>query len=349
MPSSSEVRLQWWKDAGRSYLSTGLFCSAIAITIWLLELAEPLWVSFLVSFAIGYSITTASFLLQPRLLRLMPPFFASLITTLTGIGVGLMLSGYLLFDDVWLFARDDSYGTPVLGLFFGVLGILFFRTQDRLHEAETELAEARAEQLSREKTHLETQLRLLQAQIEPHFLFNTLSNVVGMIRTQPDAAEKTLLDLTTLLRANLKRTRTEATTLGDELAVVSALLEINRIRMGDRLNWRMDVPESLIQIELPPMLLQPLVENAVKHGIEPLESGGEIRISAVRSDSRLTVTIADTGAGLDGQAQSKSGGVGVTNVQSRLRALFGSDASLTLTENEPRGLVATLEIPVSSA
>jgi len=348
MPSSSEDRRERLRDFGRDFLGTGLFCTAIAITIWLLGLAEPLWASFLVSFSIGFSITAASYLLQPRLLTYLPTIVASLITTLTGIGAGLLLSGYVLYDDPFRLVRSDSYGTPLLGLFFGVLGILFFRAQDRVHVAETALANARAEQLSREKAHLETQLKLLQAQIEPHFLFNTLSNVVGMIRTQPVAAEKTLLDLTTLLRANLKRTRREETTLGDELAVVTALLEINQIRMGDRLSWSVDVPDAFQQLELPPMLLQPLVENAVKHGIEPLEEGGAIRIGAARSNGTVTVTISDTGVGLHGPSRGNGNGVGIANVQARLQALFGGRASLTLRENEPRGLVATLEIPVST-
>ncbi len=346
MPSSSEHGSVRRREIGGDYFRTAIFCTAIAVTIWLLKLAEPLWAAFFVSFAIGFSITTASLLLHPPLLRWLPPIIASIITTGVGIGVGLLIGGFGLYGDLLLFLRHESYGTPLLALFFGVLGILFFGTRERLQEAETALANARAEQLAREKTHLETQLRLLQAQIEPHFLFNTLSNVVGMIRTKPDAAERMLLDLTTLLRANLKRTRTERTTLGDELAVVSALLEINQIRMGERLTWSVDVPEPLRTLELPPMLLQPLVENAVKHGIEPLEDGGRIHITAARREDTLTLTIADTGRGLETDPPSAASGVGIANVQRRLQALFGDGASLALTENAPRGLIATLTLPV---
>ena len=349
MPSSSERGSARLQQIGGAYFRTALFCTAIAVTIWLLKLAEPLWAAFFVSFAIGFSITTASLVLHPPLLRWLPPIVASIITTGVGIGVGLLIGGYGLYGDLLLFVRHESYGTPLLALFFGVLGILFFGTRERLQEAETALANARAEQLAQEKTHLETQLRLLQAQIEPHFLFNTLSNVVGMIRAQPEAAEKMLLDLTTLLRANLKRTRTEKTTLGDELAVVSALLEINQIRMGERLSWSVDVPESLAALELPPMLLQPLVENAVKHGIEPLEEGGSIHIGGAMLNGSLAITIADTGQGLQEHLEPGSGSIGISNVQGRLRALFGGDAALSLAENVPRGLVATLTIPVSDA
>jgi len=347
MPNSSKGRLPARSEVLRSFAGTTLFCTAIAITIWLLEIADPLWASFLISFSIGYSINLASLLFQPWLLRTSTPIIASTITTLVGIGIGLTLAGLLLYGEAMMFLRHDGYGTPLLALFFGALGLIFFRTRERLHEANTELAKAREDQLAREKTHLETQLKLLQAQIEPHFLFNTLGNVVGMVRTQPEAAEKTLIDLTTLLRAALRRTRTEQTTLGDELTVVIALLEINQIRMGDRLTWTVHIPEELKSLQLPPMLLQPLVENAVKHGIEPLEGGGSIRIEVEQLNDELIITIADTGVGLSTKKPATGNGVGMSNVQSRLRALFDDQASLALTENSPSGLVATLRLPAA--
>lgn len=348
MPSLFEQRPRTARGLLVSYAKTSIFCAAIGVTLWLLEMAEPLWAAFLISFAIGYSINTASVLLHPWLMRHLPAIAAALVTTLIGIGSGMALSGYALVGDITFFIADDDFSTPILALFFGVLGLVFFSTQERLKDTETELSNARARQLTQEKEHLETQLRLLQAQIEPHFLFNTLSNVVGMIREQPDAAEKTLIDLTTLLRANLKRTRTEETTLEDELAIVSALLEINQIRMGNRLSWSVEVNEDLHQTHLPPMLLQPLVENAVKHGIEPLEEGGAIHIRASGDNGYLTVVIEDTGAGPGSSNSESSTGVGVANVQSRLAALFGRNASLSLEENAPHGMVATLTIPVAA-
>ncbi len=329
----------------RSYAGTTLFCVAIALVLWTFEIARPLWASMLVSFSIGYSVNTGSLLLQPLLMRLLPPIAAVILTALISIGVGAGLGSYLLYGDVA--AMFSDYSIPLLGLFFGVLGILFFTTQQRLQDTRTALADARADQLDRERALLETQLRLLQAQIEPHFLFNTLSNVVGLIREQPRAAEKMLLDLTTLLRASLNRTRTDTTTLGDELTLVEALLEINRVRMGTRLSWTIEVDSGLRPYPLPPMLLQPLVENAVKHGIEPLEEGGSVVIRARAEDDRLTVVVEDTGAGPNGDADGAPAGVGVRNVQTRLAALFGQNASLTLEEGVPRGMVATLSIPAS--
>ena len=347
MPDSSEQRLCARKVTLTSYAGTAVFCTAIGLVLWIFDLSTSLWAAMLVSFSIGFSINTGTLVLEPVLLRFMPPLLAVTLTALAGIGFGVALGSFLLYGS--LTAMFSNYSIPLLGLFFGVLGILFFSTQHRLQDTRAALADARAAQLDREKALLETRLRLLQAQMEPHFLFNTLSNVVGLIREHPVAAEKMLMELTTLLRAILQRTRTEQITLGDELTVVEALLEISRVRMNERLSWSIDVDDSLKSLPLPPMLLQPLVENAVKHGIEPLEEGGSVVIRARSGGDRLTVMVTDTGAGACGSADGASGGVGLANVQTRLAALYGQDASLTLEESVPRGMVATLSIPVRTA
>lgn len=295
MASLSDQQAADWRQVARSYFHTTLFCIAIGVTLWLLDLAAPLWASLFISLCIGYSVNTASAFVQPLMTRFLPPLIASICTTLIGVSTGILLGGYLAVGDATFFFTDDDYSAPLLGLFFGVLGILFFGSQQRLKEIEQKLTNARATELVREKAHLETQLRLLQAQIEPHFLFNTLSNIVGMIKDQPEAAEDTLLQLTKLLRANLKRTRETSTTLGDELQIIEALLKINQIRMGSRLDYQIDVEDSLRSLTLPPMLLQPLVENAIKHGIEPMEEGGVIRIAVQHEDGQLKVVISDSG------------------------------------------------------
>ena len=336
-----------WGDIARSYFNTTLFCIAIAITIWLLGLAEPLWASFAVSFSIGYCVSTTAIVLQPLFIRFMSPFYASIPTTLIGVGLGVALGGYLILGDARFFFLDENFSTPILALFFGILGLLFFTTQSKLEETRAALADARATQLIQDKAHLETQLKLLQAQIEPHFLFNTLSNVVGMIRDQPEGAEQTLINLTTLLRANLQRTRARTTTISDELAIIEALLKINQIRMGERLHFEIHVDENLDSQPLPPMLLQPLVENALKHGIEPLEDGGWVRIQISATAEQLDIQIKDTGVGLHTTAvrEENGSGVGIANVQNRLVALFGDAASLTLEENQPQGMIAHLSLP----
>lgn len=358
MASLSDQPTADWRQVARSYFHTTLFCIAIGTTLWLLGLATPWWGSLFISLCIGYSINTASVLVHPLMTRFLPPLIASLSTTLIGVSTGILLGGYLAVGDATFFFRDDDYSTPILGLFFGVLGFLFFNTQQQLKEAGQKLTNATATQLVREKAHLETQLRLLQAQIEPHFLFNTLSNIVGMIKDQPDAAEDTLLQLTKLLRANLKRTRETSTILGDELEIIEALLKISQIRMGSRLDYLIDVEDSLLALPLPPMLLQPLVENAIKHGIEPMEGGGTIRIAIRHEDGQLRVEISDTGMGLGATSQPTTSdlsgadtgtGTGIANVQSRLSTLFGDDARLTLQQREPSGMIATMTFPAASS
>lgn len=336
---------------GRTYGYTSLFCIAIALFLWLLDPSQSLSSVTLVSFCIGLSIATAFVLLEDRLSRHLSPYVALLPITLIGLSVGLVLGGTLLGDPGYFFG--ESRETWVIGIFFGVLGFLLMGTHGRVLSLHTALARAEAERLTQEKQRLETELRLLQAQIEPHFLFNTLSNVASMIPDAPDQAEATLVDLTTLLRASLRRTRASVTTLGLEIEILRSYLDIQRIRMGDRLRYRIDVDESLHGASLPPLLLQPLVENAVVHGIEPVESGGEIRVRAARRGDRLIVRVSDTGCGLpetsgDREMVTGSGlGTGIANVLGRLSALYHGQATLRFARNEPHGLVAILDIPIN--
>ncbi len=152
-----------------------------------------------------------------------------------------------------------------------------------------------------------------------------------------------LLNLTKLLRASLQQTRENITTLADELELVQAYLEIQAIRMDTRLVFQFHIDPSVRSLPIAPLLLQPLVENALKHGIDPLEQGGEIIINAVaREQSAFTVSVSDTGVGI---AATTSGGIGIKNVQQRLQARYGDNASLSFTENQPRGTVATLTLP----
>jgi sensor histidine kinase YesM len=239
----------------------------------------------------------------------------------------------------WYFVRYAA-----IGALLAVAYTMHRREQQRLAALQqTELVQAQLRQ-QMDEAHLQA----LSAQIEPHFLFNTLSNVIGMIRDQPAAAEKTLTDLTRLLRASLARTRSEHVTLDDELTILKALLEIHQIRMGSRLTWSVEVADDALRmLRLPPMLLQPIVENALQHGIEPLEEGGCVAIRIRREEDRLIATVTDTGAGPSAAHGHPASGVGLANVQSRLAALFGRAASLNLTENHPHGMVATLSIPVT--
>src|SRR5204862_985587 len=206
--------------------------------------------------------------------------------------------------------------------------------------------EARGAQLRRsalETQQLATRLRLLQAQVEPHFLFNTLSNVRRLCQSDAAAGRVMLAQLARYLRAALPRMRSDETTLAEELDLVAAYLGVQKIRMGERLETTIDAAEALLRARVPPMMLATLVENAVKHGIGPLAEGGAIRIKAEQAGGALRLSVADTGRGLTADSGS---GVGLANVRARLAALYGEGATLRLEANVPRGVVAIISLPM---
>jgi signal transduction histidine kinase len=222
-----------------------------------------------------------------------------------------------------------------------VAGYVFYlRAQSADEEART--AELRRSAL--ETQQLATRLRLLQAQVEPHFLFNTLSNVRRLSQTDAGAGRGMLAQLTRYLRGALPRMREHETTLADEIELVRAYLGLQQVRMGARLETSIDAPPALLEARVPPMMLATLVENAIKHGIAPLAEGGAIRISAQKSDGALQLTVADTGRGL---AASSGTGVGLANIRARLAALYGARAGLRLEANSPRGVAAVITLPLA--
>jgi hypothetical protein len=212
-------------------------------------------------------------------------------------------------------------------------------------EAEMALQKARAETIARQA--LQAQLRLLQAQIEPHMLFNTLANLQGLIAIDAERASRMLDQLICYLRATLSASRAESTTLAQEFALIDAYLGLMSVRMGERLSYHLDLPAALGAARLPPMLLQPLVENAIIHGLEPKISGGQVVIGAVRRGAMLEVSVSDTGLGLDGAAGKTGTRIGVANTRERLRALYGDHAGLALEPVTPHGAVSRLILPLN--
>lgn len=229
---------------------------------------------------------------------------------------------------------------------YGVLSALFsavfvyIRLADESAERAADAERNRARFAQREE---EARLRMLQAQIEPHFLFNTLANLAVLIRSDPQRAERMLADLIAWLRATLQRTRETTSTLGDEMALLRSYLDILALRLGERLRFAFDVPEALLSQPFPLLLLQPLVENAITHGIEPKVGGGELRIAAGLENGRLRIVVSDTGVGL--REAGSGSGFGLENVRQRLRALFGKAASLDIRGNAGGGVAAVIELP----
>ena len=224
----------------------------------------------------------------------------------------------------------------------------FFWTRERNAHfaAETAAERLRGTELARQAA--EARFRQLAAQIEPHFLFNTLANLRALIETDPPRAVAMLDHLDGYLRASLAASRAGRVPLADECALIASFLEILAIRMGPRLAWRIDVPAALGEIAVPPMLLQPLVENAVKHGVEPKVGPAHIEVSAERTaDGRLAITVADDGVGFGGA--SAGSGLGLANLRERLAQLYGDRAELTLRARPAGGVAATLTLPLDGA
>jgi Histidine kinase/Histidine kinase-, DNA gyrase B-, and HSP90-like ATPase len=211
-------------------------------------------------------------------------------------------------------------------------------------ERRAQVATATAAEEGLKRQLVEAQLKMMQAQVEPHFLFNTLASVDYLIETDPATASKMQKNLIQYLRAALPQMREGSTTLGKEVQLCRAFLEILKFRMEDRLQYAVTVPQGLMTAQFPPMMLQSLVENSIKHGLEPKPEGGAITISADIVNGRLRVTVADTGLGF--AAASRPGtGVGLANVRERLSALYGGRARLSIDANDPTGTIVTIDVP----
>jgi signal transduction histidine kinase len=214
----------------------------------------------------------------------------------------------------------------------------------RKAEVRAQAATATAAEEGLKRQLAEAQLKMMQAQVEPHFLFNTLASVDYLIETDPARASTMQKNLIQYLRAALPQMREGSTTLGKEVSLCRAYLEILRVRMEDRLQFAITVPQGLSSAQFPPMMLQSLIENAIKHGLEPKPEGGSLTLTANVSHGMLRVTVADTGLGF-GIGTTPGTGVGLANVRERLAALYGSQARLTVEANTPSGTIATIEVP----
>jgi signal transduction histidine kinase len=256
------------------------------------------------------------------------PFFGLIAAGVIGGWLGGSALASLFLGLPWTAGRS-SWAALAITVTAGFIGTAFFWTRHRAAEME--------------RQRIEAQLKMLQAQIEPHFLFNTLANLDALIQTDPRRARAMLAHLNDYLRATLAATRRERSTLADEFALLRGYLEVQGMRMGERLRFRLELPESLAQAGLPPMLLQPLVENSLKHGLEPKVEGGEVKVSAREEGDRLVLEVADTGLG-KANGSTAGTGVGLANVRERLAAAYDG-AKVEAGANSAGGYTVTLSIP----
>jgi signal transduction histidine kinase len=255
--------------------------------------------------------------------------------SLAGWTLGHLLAGALLGDTLRA-STHGSQGTAgflVLTVAAGIAGTWLFWSRERAADL------ARAASVA--------QLRQLQAQIEPHFLFNTLANLDALIASDPKRARLMLGHLNDYLRVTLTAARRDRHTLADEFALLRGYLEIIAIRMGPRLTYELELPAALEDVALPPMLLQPLVENAIRHGLEPKLEGGRVRVQASEASGRLLLCVEDDGLGLPAaETHATAGtGLGVRHVRERLAALYGREGGLEVDALPAGGVRVTLRLP----
>ena len=238
---------------------------------------------------------------------------------------------------------------PPLAFLFIILSAVIKSTYKGRLQAEAKAAQAtvtaEAETLKRQV--VEARMAAMQAQVEPHFLFNTLASIDHLIETDPQRASRMQKNLIALLRASMPTLREADTNLGREIAVIRPYLEILKVRMEERLQTEIRVSDGLLSAEFPPMMLQSLVENAIKHGLEPKAEGGRLVVAAEVAHGNLEVSVADTGLGF-GKAATAGTGIGLANIRERLALLYGGQAQLAVTDKPGGGTTVTITVPYVS-
>ncbi|HET8872004.1 MAG TPA: histidine kinase [Aquabacterium sp.] len=263
----------------------------------------------------------------------------------TGFVLGHQIAFFLLGEPMRMVGNERISAIPIVfTILIGGVSLLYFATQEQL--AREAAARSEAQRLA-----MESQLRLLRAQLDPHMLFNTLANVRSLLKEDAERAEAMIDQLIVYLRSALVASQTDFVTLSREFAQLRAYLDIMALRMGPRLAYRLDLPDALRDIPVPPMLLQPLVENAIKHGLEPKVGPGSIEIVAATVPSGIEIRVMDSGLGLPvGEERISSDQVsgssyGLQHVRERLRAVYGQRASLRLDRRDPSGVSAVVSLP----
>jgi signal transduction histidine kinase len=302
--------------------------------------------TYKISNAIGFSIWSTFELIR----ILVGDRVSALVLAPIAIPAGFLLGSKIAAwagakDLVSVAVQDPTHQWRLLvgSLLVAIFATGFFLFYWRAESDRADLQSERRRAAEAQQSEISAKLALLQAQIEPHFLFNTLANAQSVIESDPQTAKVILEHLNQYLRVSLGRTRRTSSTLADEISVVSTLLAISELRLRGRLRYSISVPDALKAAQLPPLLLQPLVENALKHGIEPAINGGEIRIEVRREQDSLCLRVTDTGVGLNAASPE---GVGLANVRGRLSSLYGDRGRLALYSHDPQGVVAEITMPL---
>jgi signal transduction histidine kinase len=355
-----EVLRHWWSleaerpgSAWMYVLATFIYNSAFAVILTIgfvtfdagAQWFQTFWQTLLVSNCIGFSIhglmggffgwlMSRGFASRPRWQRVAVAMALALVGIFIGYTIAFAMLGRNFAVLLTTYPRF-AFGMLLIGLLGCVLWILIVDGQTRRIRAQAEAARYNEERQRLAAQANASELRALQAQIEPHFLFNTLANVLALIDYEPAKAKSMLDAFIQHLRMSLDTSRKSRATLGTELELVTTYLKLLEIRMGERLRFVVDCPDELRSVSLAPLLLQPLVENAVKYGLEPKVEGGCVTIRARSDGDALSVAVIDDGIGIGNRSSAKAGsGIGIANVRERLVSLYGTGATLDIRAND---------------
>jgi len=323
--------------------------TGIALVLWIND-PRPFWHPLLTAqlqgLAIAYCVNVAAPWDHERPLRRL--VFSTLAGSLLGVLLVIVAKRYS-FEYVRTMPASFAFNF-VAAFVTGLSLSLMFYVKRREARASAALHQAEAERHLLSKQAIEAELKLMQAQVEPHFLFNTLASVQYLTETDPRQASVLLGHLIGYLRAALPQLRASSSTLAREISLAEAYLNILKMRLGPRLAFAISLPDELRDHPFPPNLLISLVENAIKHGIEPSADGGTVTLAATHAGDSLVVAVTDTGAGPADADRARNGqGVGLTNLRERLAALYGARGRFTLEPMSPRGMQATLSLPYETA
>lgn len=337
-----EFRQLTFKRFTASLVLNALINTAIAVLLTAIKFGQGFQNNFIISQCIGFSIYGANVAVVPffRMTKRPAAQVAIIVAAvLLGAFAGTVLGSLAVgMKPAALFGERLSFFTQIVlvGILFGLLVSYVFLSLERI-------SEERLQRIESEKAAMEAELRLVQSQMEPHFLFNTLANVRSLIDSDPRRAGEMLETFVAFLRTSLRTGRERTVPLSQELDVVKSYLALFAMRMGERLRYMIDLPDALRGFPIPPLLVQPLVENAVKHGLEPSINGGEVMIAAERADGKIRIKVVDSGVGI--RETAGGSGIGLENVRRRLAIMYGERANLRMEERMPRGVIVTIEVP----
>ena len=341
-----ESLLQYAREHAEAWIvaATVIFCTLIATVLTFLN--GEVWLNYVASYSIGVTCMSLQLWAHKHSPESWSREWVTVVTGIVSLALGLLLAGALGAFDPFYFYRTSLIGLLIGGVACIVAGFVIL-LMGYIRDLEAERDAARQHEIVRERELAVTQLRTLQAQIEPHFLFNTLANLHALIESDTSKARELLESLTDLFRISLDYSRASTGSIQGELELISNYLAVQQVRMGERLSFQIDVDDGLDDIQLPPFLIQPLVENAIKHGIEPSAEPGNVEVRVARIGSSLQIDVGNT---WNPDLESADGtGIGIENVQERLEAVYGDAAKLRINRSTTDGFIVTIELPLEVA